>query len=101
MDELICLKDADVIRAAISDKGITQAALAGLLGYGNQSSVSGRLNGKSMSTERFVTMLAAMGYEVVVRKAEIDEQTGEVTRKDMWQVAPSEHRNSGKKPFQP
>lgn len=101
MEELIRLKDADVIRAAIIDRGITQAALAGLLGYGNQSSVSGRLNGKSMSTERFVTMLSAMGYEVIVRKVEFDEQTGEITKEDKWQVAPSEHRSSGKKPLQP
>lgn len=101
MGELNCLKDSDVIRAAIIDKGTTQTALAEMLGYGGQSSVSSRLNGRSMSTERFVTMLAAMGYEVIVRKTEVDEQTGELTRKDMWQVAPSEHRNSGRKPFQP
>lgn len=96
--EIESLKDADVIREAILDQGITQAGLASLLGYKHQSSVSGRLSGKSMSTERFVTMLSAMGYEVVVRKIETDETTGEITKRDMWKVAPAEHRNSGNKP---
>lgn len=100
MGEIEYLKDADVVREAIAHEGITQAALADLLGYGNQSSVSGRLNGKSMSTERFVTMLSVMGYDVVVRKVETNPDTGEITEKDMWKVAPANHRNAGKKPYE-
>ena len=62
------MKEADIIRAVMKETGTTQVTLTELLGYGHQSSVSGRINSPRMSVERFSAMIDAMGYEVVVRE---------------------------------
>lgn len=63
------MKSSEVVRAAMSKDGVTQANLAKNMGYKTQSGVSnalGRENG--MRVDVFVKMMKTMGYEVVVRR---------------------------------
>ena len=61
------MNEKDIIRAAMEVCGWNQETLAKNAGYTTQSSISSRLNGKSMRVDTFVKLLAAMGYEVTVR----------------------------------
>ena len=61
------MNEKDIIRAAMRTCGWNQEELAKKAGYISRSGISNRLNGKSMRVDTFVKMLAAMGYEVVVR----------------------------------
>lgn len=61
------MNEKDVIREAMKSCGWTQTVLAEKAGYSAQSSLSSRLNGKSMRVDTFVKLLSAMGYEVVVQ----------------------------------
>lgn len=61
------MNEKDIIRAAMATCGWNQEELAKKAGYTTQSSISSRLNGKSMRVDTFVKLLAAMGYEVTVR----------------------------------
>ena len=60
----------EIIRDVMKQEGITQMALAERMGYANNSAVAGRLNSPRISAEKLVEMLGAMGYEVIVRKAD-------------------------------
>lgn len=61
------MNEKDIVRAAMATCGWNQEELAKKAGYATQSSISSRLNGKSMRVDTFVKLLAAMGYEVSVR----------------------------------
>ena len=61
------MNEKDIIREAMKTCGWTQETLAEKLGYGSQSAVSNRINGKSMRVDTFVKFLSTMGYEVVVK----------------------------------
>ena len=76
----------DIVKSAMSESGITQLKMSELLGYTSQATVSQRLNTPRMSLDKFVEMLSVIGYEVVVRKTKVDQETGEVTKEDKWVV---------------
>lgn len=94
------MEDTDIVKAVMKETGTTQVALTQLLGYANQSAVSGRLNSRGLGVERFVSMLEAMGYEVVVRKivkrdGSEDEVRGGLENsadEKEWVVAPGKRR---------
>ena len=75
------MNEKDVIREAMKSCKWTQAVLAEKAGYSAQSSLSSRLNGKSMRVDTFVKLLSAMGYEVVV------QSTSRNTNKNKWVVS--------------
>lgn len=58
----------EIIRDVMRASGMTHAKLANELGYKSASGVTERLSTPRISVERFVGMLSAMGYEVIVRK---------------------------------
>lgn len=76
----------DIVKAAMAESGTTQQTMSELLGYTSQSTVSQRLNTPRMSLDKFTEMLSVLGYEVVVRKVNVDEETGEVKKEDKWVV---------------
>ena len=61
------MNEKDIIRAAMATCGWNQEELAKRAGYTAQSSISSRLNGRSMRVDTFVKLLAVMGYEVTIR----------------------------------
>lgn len=62
------MNEKDIIRAIMTDRGVSQTLLAQKLGYKFQSGVGSRLNGKNtMTLENFVAFLEAMDYEVIVK----------------------------------
>lgn len=82
------MNEKDVIREAMKSCNWTQAVLAKKAGYSAQSSLSSRLNGKSMRVDTFVKLLSAMGYEVVV------QSTSRNTNKNKWVVSSEEQLDS-------
>lgn len=56
----------DAIKAAMSDKKVTQTLLAEMMGYSSQGAVGNRLN-SNISCNLLVQMLDKLGYEVVVQ----------------------------------
>lgn len=58
----------DIVRAVMSEKGYTYAALAKKLGYDNPSIISGKLlRDNGMRTDWFVRILNAMDCDIIVR----------------------------------
>lgn len=62
----------EIIREIMRRNGVTQQVLADRLGYRSNSAVTGRLSTLHISAEKLVEMLGALGYEVIVRKIEMD-----------------------------
>lgn len=71
--EEIILKDKEILRTAMSERGMTQVKLAERIGIG-QNAVSATINRDRMSLDGFKRILNAMGYAVAV----IDKQSGDV-----------------------
>lgn len=84
--ELEKLSGNEIVKMAMSDSKTTQNKLFRRMGYKGQGTVSKMINSTRMSLDSFSGMLSAMGYEVVVRKASVDEDTGEIVKTDMWKV---------------
>lgn len=79
-----------IVKAAMSETGTTQVKLSQMLGYKGQGTVSQRINTMRMSLDKFVEMLSAMGYEVIVRKPVVDEEGEIIEYEDKWGVKPPE-----------
>jgi antitoxin component HigA of HigAB toxin-antitoxin module len=63
------MKSNEVVRAAMSADGMTQANLAAKMGYKTQSGIGNALSRENgMRVDVFVKMMNAMGYDVVVRR---------------------------------
>lgn len=76
----LVMNEKDIIREAMVSCGWNQEILAQKVGYKTQSAISNRLSGKSMRVDTFVKLLAAMGYEVMVRS------TSPNTNKNKWVI---------------
>lgn len=64
------MNDRQIIRALLKRNGKTQPELSDMLGY-KKETVGTILKGKSeMGVGKFYRMLSALGYEVVIRKAD-------------------------------
>lgn len=90
------LDNTEIIREVMKETGINQLKLSQILGYKTQSGLSGRLNSVSMSVERFVTFIEAMGYEVVVRKSNSIIYDEENSGKE-WVVSPGRKKENSLK----
>jgi transcriptional regulator with XRE-family HTH domain len=66
MSERKIMREQEIMREAITARGINQGELAKLAGYNAQSSISSRLYGKSMRVDTFIKLLNAMGFSVKV-----------------------------------
>jgi len=75
------MNEKDIIRAAMASCGWNQEMLAKNAGYTTQSSISSRLNGKSMRVDTFVKLLSVMGYEVTVKS------TSPRTNTNKWTIS--------------
>lgn len=67
----------EILREAMTKRGMKQAELAELLGI-KQPSLSGNFNRKRIGLDVFTKILDAMGYDVVIK----DRESGE----DLWKV---------------
>lgn len=73
------MNEKEIIRAAMSEGGVTQKELAEALKLSGQQAVGNMLSRKnSMRLDNFVKMLDAMGYAVVVKK--------KIGASDEWKV---------------
>lgn len=73
------MNEKEIIRAAMSEGGVTQKELAEALKLSGQQAVGNMLARKnSMRLDNFVKMLDAMGYAVVVKK--------KIGASDEWKV---------------
>lgn len=60
------MKPNEVIKTALFATKTTQLRLSEMLGYGNQSCISSRLDSK-MSADMLIEWLDKLGYEIVVQ----------------------------------
>ena len=56
----------EAIKAALSDKRVTQTKLAEMMGYATQAAVGNRLNSK-ISCDLLIEILEKLDYEVVIQ----------------------------------
>lgn len=75
------MNEKDIVMAAMRSCGWNQETLAAKAGYKTQSAISNRVNGKSMRVDTFVKILAAMGYEVVIKSTSPNKNKNEWTIK--------------------
>ena len=106
------MNEKNVIREAMKSCGWTQEVLAKKAGYSAQSSLSSRLNGKSMRVDTFVKLLSAMGYKLVVCSTspntnknkwvvDIGEETRSDNEVDSHPMQKANHRVRPRRPGQP
>lgn len=77
----VFVNEKDIVKEAMKTLGWNQTQLAEATGYKTQSAISNRLTGNSMRVDTFVKMLAAMGYEVVVKS------TSPQKNKNQWTIS--------------
>ena len=61
------MKASEILRAAMSEKGVTQKQLAMSIGAKSQSVVAERLRTNTFTVANLNAMLEALGYELVVQ----------------------------------
>ena len=66
-------KSSEVVKKAMKIDGLTQKELAAKCGKSTQSYVGNALqNSKGMGVDKFVEFMTAMGYDVVVRRGDVE-----------------------------
>ena len=61
------MKASEILRAAMSEKGVTQKQLAASIGAKSQSVIAERLKNNSFTVSNLNAMLEVLGYELVVQ----------------------------------
>lgn len=64
------MNEKDVLREVMKDRGLSQQALADLMGYKTQSGIGNILSGGSFRVDTFKRLLGAMGYKLIVKGEE-------------------------------
>lgn len=62
------MKANEILRTAMSEKGVTQKQLASAIGAKSQSVIAERLKTNSFTVSNLNSMLNALGYELVVQQ---------------------------------
>lgn len=85
------MREQEILKEAITVRGINQGELAKLAGYNTQSAISSRLYGKSIRVDTFVKLLAVMGFSVKVeghgREWEVTSENQDATVAEPAKVA--------------
>ena len=72
------MKEKDIIREIMANKGISQSELARDMGYAAQSGIGNMLNGRnSMRVDTFVRLMERLGCEVRVESEGKSWKVGE------------------------
>ena len=61
------MKTGEIIRTVMKDKGVTQVALAAMMGFSSQGTVGNMLKRENIDTDVLIGILDKLGYEVVVQ----------------------------------
>lgn len=61
------MKASEIVRTAMTEKGVTQKQLAAAIGAKSQSVIAERLKTNSFTVSNLNSMLAALGYEIVIQ----------------------------------
>lgn len=61
------MKTSEILKVAMKEKGVTQVALAFMMGFSSQGSIGNMLKRENMDSDVFVELLDNLGYEVVVQ----------------------------------
>lgn len=69
----IIMRDKDILKAAIAERGTSQVKLAKVIGI-RQNALSASINRERMSMDSFTRILDELGYAVAV----VDKRSGEV-----------------------
>ena len=67
------MNSSDIVRTLLDRKGWTQGQLSRALGYSSPGTISNMLRRGNMTMDTFLSILDAVGYEMVIRKKEIPE----------------------------
>lgn len=69
------MNEIEIVKALLSSKGMSFAVLAEKMGLATASGVGNRLQGRSMTVEVLVEMLAAMDCELIIKNKVGDKET--------------------------
>lgn len=70
------MNDKQIVKAALTRTGTTQAALSGKIGYANKTSLATMLSRPSnLRMDVLFKILDALGFEIVIRPKNKDDKT--------------------------
>lgn len=69
------MNEIEIVKTLMKAKGFSGAKLADKMGYNTPSAVTNRLQGKTMTVEKLVELLAAMDCELVIKNTVGDKES--------------------------
>lgn len=67
------MNSSDIVRTLLERKGWTQGQLSRALGYSSPGTMSNKLRRGNMTMDTFLSILDAVGYEMVLRPKVVPE----------------------------
>lgn len=82
------MNEIEIVKALMKAKGFSGAKLADKMGFNTASAVTNRLQGKTITVEKLVELLAAMDCELVIKNTVGDKESFVVDNENRNEVKP-------------
>ena len=69
------MNEIEIVKTLMKAKGFSGAKLADKMGFNTASAVTNRLQGKTMTVEKLIELLAAMECELVIKNTVGDKES--------------------------
>ena len=69
------MNEIEIVKTLMKAKGFSGAKLADKMGFNTASAVTNRLQGKTMTVEKLIELLAAMDCELVIKNTVGDKES--------------------------
>ena len=69
------MNEIEIVKTLMKAKGFSGAKLADKMGFSTPSAVTNRLQGKTMTVEKLIELLAAMDCELVIKNTVGDKES--------------------------
>ena len=69
------MNEIEIVKTLMKANGFSGATLADKMGFHTASAVTNRLQSKTMTVEKLIDLLAAMGCELIIRNPVDDRET--------------------------
>lgn len=89
------MNEIEIVKTLMKAKGFSGAKLADKMGFNTASAVTNRLQGKTMTVEKLIELLAAMDCELVIKNTVGDKESFVVTNENRNEV---KSYNTSRKP---
>ena len=80
------MNEIEIVKTLMKAKGFSGAKLADKMGFNTASAVTNRLQGKTMTVEKLIELLAAMDCELVIKNTVGDKESFVVANENRNEV---------------